>query len=48
MTFDSFHDALRRLIDSTLGELDPIAVIEALEGRIGVINARMEDEEDTE
>jgi hypothetical protein len=41
---EEFEDAVRRLVDSAIGEIDAEAMIEILEGRIGVIRARLEEE----
>lgn len=41
---EDFGDAIKRLIDAAIGEIDGETMIEILEGRIGVIRARMEEE----
>lgn len=42
---EDFVDALKRLVDGAMGEVDNDAIIEALEGRIGVVRSRAEDAE---
>lgn len=43
---DHFRDALKRLVDDYYGQADPEDMIDALEGRIGVLRARMEEDEE--
>lgn len=44
-----FATALRRLVDDAMGDIDSNAIIDLLEGRIGVVRERAEmAEEDNE
>lgn len=45
MNEEQFADALMRLVDSAMGEISFDAIIDALEGRIGVVRSRAEDAE---
>lgn len=46
MNEEDFCDALKRLIDAAMGEVPNAAIIDALEGRIGVVQARAGENED--
>ena len=46
---EDFATALRRLVDDAMGDIDSNAIIDLLEGRIGVVRERAEmAEEDNE
>lgn len=46
MTGADLKDAITRLVDNAMGEIPDAEIIEILEGRIGVVQARTEDRED--
>lgn len=46
MTGADLKDALTRLIDAAMGEVPDDEIIEILEGRIGVVQARAEEREE--
>lgn len=46
MTGADLKDAITRLVDNAMGEIPDAEIIEILEGRIGVVQARSEERED--
>lgn len=45
MNGEMLKDAITRLVDAAMGEVEYDEIIEILEGRIGVVKCRQEDAE---